>query len=73
MSTANPEGPRIAITEDNRSALIVVVTATLLAWTVGVLFVRLASKLTSRIRLDVEEAIVISSSVRSTTGGVFII
>jgi hypothetical protein len=28
---------------------------------------------TSRIRLDIEEAIVISSSVRSTTGGVFII
>jgi hypothetical protein len=71
MSTPNSEGPRIAITEDNRSALIVVVTATLLAWTVGVLFVRLASKWTSRIRLDVEEAIVILSSVRLARGRVF--
>lgn len=57
------DGPRLAITDDNRSAFIVVVTATLVAWTIVVLTIRVASKITARIGFGFEEVAVILSSV----------
>jgi hypothetical protein len=56
-------GPRMIINQDDHSALIVVVTATFCAWTFGVLIIRVASKINSRIAIGLEEIAVIFSSV----------
>jgi hypothetical protein len=64
MSTED-SGPRLTITKDDHAALIIVATATLLAWTVAVLTIRIASKLSAKIALGLEEAAIILSSVRS--------
>jgi hypothetical protein len=52
------------INENDHSALIVLVTATFCAWTVGILGIRITSKFTSRIAAGHEEVAVILSSVR---------
>lgn len=62
-NTQDADGPRLAITDDDRSAFIIVVTATLAAWTVVVLTIRVASKLSARITVGLEAVAVILSSV----------
>ena len=61
---ANLDGPRLPITDDNRSGLIVIVTATAIAWTLTVLTIRIASVISVRTSFGLEEVAVTLSSVR---------
>ena len=58
------DGPRLPITDDNRSGLIVIITATAVAWTLTVLTIRISSVVSVRRPFGLEEAAVTLSSVR---------
>jgi len=59
------DGPHLPITEDNHSGLIVIVTATAVAWTLTVLTIRIASVISVRTLFGLEEATVTISSILS--------
>lgn len=56
---------RWVITPDSRGGLLIIVTAICLIWTLAVLIIRLASKLSVKNKLGLEEVLVVLATVSS--------
>lgn len=56
-------GPRLILNSDNKSALIVIVTAIGLSWTLLTLIIRVVSKLHVKRSIGLEEVLVVAASV----------